>query len=532
VSVSILRKTFAGYVIVIGTLLTLISQKASSQSPVEQFTAAYYTAASTVNSYTALPATVGTFSSCNTNSYTYTWSNGTSNQLKLLSFTANSRTYIIASGASVTVKLRRVNNAVVTGVRSILYSETTAATAAACVTPRQLDFKAPYNDDMAQFLNNNVLNHGTDNIFTNASNGDGNNNNIERVDVIFNNGISSSYPAEAGFVLCERGNVNAHDGFRICAILSLDGSGNPASFGAVKTCVAGNGANNGSWGHPTLTSGNKVLSAYVLRKDPSDTYLRVSSNVNQELGGVFFSLADLGVTADQNFYGYALLGPDGTANPTSAQLLNTSDPLVYPTGTTEAAGGGLDLISINTFYGTHMALALNGIDNFAGQRLNDENKIEWNISGINNGDMVTLQTSGDGVNYRAIYNYQWFQGNELKKYTDQTLLPSYYRLMITKVNGTKVYSKTIFIQARQMERINVYPTIVRPAQMITISNLPPGNYSAQLFGQNLYKIPFSVQGGKGTFLCPVRAANGLYILAIENYGKTVATGQKIIIQNY
>jgi hypothetical protein len=45
------------------------------------------------------------------------------------------------------------------------------------------------------------------------------------------------------------------------------------------------------------------------------------------------------------------------ANPTSAQLLNLNDAAVYPTGTTEAQGGGLDLISVNTFSATGQVLA-------------------------------------------------------------------------------------------------------------------------------------------------------------------------------
>jgi hypothetical protein len=241
----------------------------------------------------------------------YTWKNGASNQLKLTSFTVSSKTFIVSPPPASVVKIRRVNNANVTGVRSILYSESTAPVSA-CVAPQQLNFKAPYNNDMESFLNNNVMNHGTDNLFSNAGNSDGNNNNIERVDVIFPGGVSSFIASDAGFGLFERGNNNAHDGFRIAAILSLDASNNPASFGAVKTCTAGNGSNNGSWGHPSIANGNVALAAYVLRKEAAETYLKVSSNVTQEIGGVYFSFTDLGVAANQVIYGYSLIGPDGT----------------------------------------------------------------------------------------------------------------------------------------------------------------------------------------------------------------------------
>jgi hypothetical protein len=332
-----------------------------SQSPITTISAAYQSSSSTVNSYTAQTAAgSGAFSSCLGNSFTQTFSNGTSNQYKLNSFNAGSNTYFPAPGVTAMVKLRRVDNAQVTGTRNLVYMETTAATANACPSPATLNFKPPYIDVMENLLAAGMLNQGTDNIFTNASNGDGDNNNIERVDVIFPSGLNTANPALAGFAIFDRGSSNAHDPFRIVAITSLDASGNPNGFGVVKTCIGGNGSNNGSWGHPSTANGNKQFACYVLRKDASDTHLRVSSNVNQEIGGVFYSFTDLGITSGQPLYGYALLGPDGIASPTTAQLLNLNDATVYPTNTTEAAGGGLDLVAVNSVFetGTYVVLAL------------------------------------------------------------------------------------------------------------------------------------------------------------------------------
>src|SRR5688572_18756307 len=149
------------------------------QSPVQQFIANYITRSSTVNNNTSYPTNPGSFSACTANLYTYTWSNGTDNLLQISSFNVNSKTLVIADLDSSIVRLRRVNNAAVSGIRNIQYSESLTTPVSTCVTPRQLNFKAPYNDDMTVFLNNRVMNQGTDNIFTNASNGDGNNNNIE-----------------------------------------------------------------------------------------------------------------------------------------------------------------------------------------------------------------------------------------------------------------------------------------------------------------------------------------------------------------
>jgi hypothetical protein len=238
--------------------------------------------------------------------------------------------------------------------------ETTASSATACPAGSVLNFKPPYKEVMEDLLAGGMLNQGTDNVFTNASNGDGNNNNIERVDVVFPGGLNTATPNQAGFAIFDRGANYQHDGFKIAAITGVDAAGNPTSFGTVRTCIAGNGSSNGGWGHPSTANGNKMLPSYVLRKDAADLFLRVSSNVNQEIGGVFYSFADLGISSGQHLYGYALLGPDGIASPTSAQLLNLNDVSVYPTNTTESSGGGLDLVAVNTVFatGSYIVLAL------------------------------------------------------------------------------------------------------------------------------------------------------------------------------
>jgi len=332
----------------------------TAQSPITAFSAYYQSNPGTVGLYTSLPVSIGSFSGCASKLYTYTFGNGASNQYKLNSFNANGNTYFVAPASASAVRLRRVNNSQVTGTRNIVYMETAASTATACPSGTNLNFKPPYMDGMEDLLAAGVLNQGTDNLFTNASNGDGNNNNVERVDVIFAGGLNTNSPTQAGFAIFDRGNNNAHDGFKIAAITSLDAAGNPAGFGPVKTCVAGNGSNNGSWGHPSTVNGNKQLAYYVMRKDMPDTWLKASSSGNQELGGVFYTFADLGITAGQHLYGYALLGPDGIATPGSSQLLDLNDASVYPTQTTEASGGGLDLVAVNTVFatGSYVVLSL------------------------------------------------------------------------------------------------------------------------------------------------------------------------------
>jgi hypothetical protein len=336
--------------------VVLCALNVSGQSPIVAFSTSYVSAPSAVSNYTALPANPGSFSSCYTTNYLHTFSNGASNKLRLVSFTANAHTFLVSTSTPSVVKIRRVNNANATGNRSIVFLESASSPAVACPFPATLNFKTPYTDSMEVALNSNAINWGTDNLFANTGNGSGNNNNIERVDVIFPSGLSTPSATAAGFAIFERGNNNAHDPFRIAAILSLDVNGDPASFGTVKTCTGGGSSNNGSWGHPSTANGNMQLAVQVMRKDAGEPYLRASSHINQEFGGVFFTFADLGLAANQTVYGYALIGSDGTANPTSSQLLNVNNTAVYPTNTPESSGG-LDLMAVTGAFSTVSVLA-------------------------------------------------------------------------------------------------------------------------------------------------------------------------------
>lgn len=522
---------------IVYTLLSIIFllnySPSRSQSPVQQFQANYVTASSYLNSYTDLPNSPGTFSACVTTPYSYTWSNGSANQLKLASFTANSKTYIVAGVTNVQVKLRRINNSTVTGQRTILYSESTAASAVACPTPRTLNFKAPYNHDMASFLNNNVLNHGTDNLFTNSGNSDGNINNIERVDVLFPSGVSSSLAADAGFVLCDRGGNNGHDGFRMAAILSLDGSGNPASFGAAKTCIAGNGTNNGSWGHPSTANGNRQLAAYVLRKEEADPYLKVSSNVNQELGAVFFSLSDLGVAANQVIYGYALLSLDGIASPTSVQLLDTTNTSVYPLNTTEAAGGGLDLISVNTFFGTNQALASSFITSINGSVIQHEGILTWKINDPQSGMNIILERSVNGNNFIPVYSYVHNGSSQMISYREAPGKGKFFYRLRIQYAGEPEYSRIVVLDFNTRVNFSLHPSLARGGEKMQIRYSEEGQFKIRLLtsaGLLVKKIEVTIQGGHGSMKLPPVLATGIYMCVIEKNGLTVSTAQKIYIR--
>jgi hypothetical protein len=495
-----------------------------------QFTANYVSHPGATTGYSSYPTVPGSFSGCASNIYNTSWNNSTANLLRLVSFTANAKTYIVSGIPDAVVKLKRVNNANATGDRQILYSEISSGSASACPSSSTISFRAPYNHDMASFLNNNVLNTGTDNLFTNTSNNDGNNNNIERVDVVFPSGVSSALPADAGFVLCERGHNNQHDGFRIAAILSIDASANPTSFGAVKTCVAGNGSNNGSWGHPTLASGNRQLAAYVLRKDPAETHARISSHVNQEIGGVFFSLASLDVAPGQVIYGYALVGPDGSANPSSSQLLNINNASVYPTATTEAQGGGLDLISINSFFGTNMALSHSGLISFDGYMHNRVPELYWELRDLPAGANVSLERSRDAISYHVIHQFKWQPGQDAKRFSDAPIYGEYYyRLRVRKSPGAAdIMSRVILLKSVKND-IRIYPNILSAGQALQVELDNEGAYTLHLIslsGQSYFHAAIS---GSGSIQFARSIPAGIYIVVICREG-LIRSREKIVLK--
>lgn len=511
----------------------LLSGSAGAQSPVLAFNAAYVSATGSVASYAATPATnAGSFTGCRTQNSRYTFSNGSDNALRLVDITVNSINYVVSNSLPATVKLRRVNNANVTGARSVVFLESVSAPAANCPANRQLNFKSPYEDNMETFLNNNFINQGTDNLFTNAGNGDGNLNNIERVDVIFSGGLTASNPDHAGFAFLDRGNKNGHDAFRVAAITALDANGDPASFGPVKTCQAGNGAANGSWGHPSLADGNRNISAYVLRKESTETRLKVSASVNQQLGGVFFSFADLGINPSQKIFGYAILGADGVANPTSSQLLNLANAAVYPTNTSESSGGGLDLIAVNAFFESfHTTLPVQQAS-LRAEAKNGQVKLEWSYKGMPEGSLVEVEGSADGHRFSAIHFFKAARTDSAGIYTARLADGQhFYRLRITAPSAAIYYSHIIRVAADQPTP-TLYPSPAAPRQPIVVKGLLDDTYQVCFFSALglVHRTEVVVQNGTGILQPPAGGySKGLYYASFTGRVHGYQMGGKMVI---
>lgn len=496
-------------------LLTITYVKA--QAPIEAITAAYTTTAIGTIAYTATPApNSGTFANCVSQSSSYSFNNGTANGLLLTKIVVNGNNFFVANNTPAIIRLRRVDNAAVRGNRHIIFLESSTVPAVGCPSNRQYRFKSPYQDNMETFLNNNYVNQGTDNIFTNAGNGDGNNNNIERVDVIFPRGVSSFSTEQAGFALFDRGINNAHDPFRIAAITAIDPNGNPTAFGPMRTCIGGNGSNNGSWGHPTTQNGNPNLSVYVMRKEAAETQLRSSAAINQQLGGVFFSLASLDVQANQVIYGYALLSTDGIANPTSSQLLNMTDQAVYPLNTNEAIGGGLDLIAVNAFFQTGSTLVGQEIK-LKGSWQGQSAVLQWTFKEWPANSQAELQHSKDGSSFTTIYSFSVPGSYYTATYIDPVQGYSYYRLQLQTPEKQRVYSQTIQVKGLY-QQVQLYPSRCQPNQSVNIKGLQDGLYTVRITSAlgTIYMAAVKVQNGIGRIEPPLAGfARGMYYIALK-----------------
>jgi hypothetical protein len=305
-----------------------------------------------------------------TNTYNYTFGTttvGTNNFRLVNQFNIGGTAYNYVTGLNSVTKLRRVNNAVATNNRSIIFAQRNSTGAIAnggtvAVIPA-------YQDNMEAVFDNRSYNIGTDNLFTNT--GNTNSNNIERLDVIFSP-FSSTTPNEVGFAVFERG---SGDEFKIAAITNINpATGQPTAYGNLVSVTVANFGNNAN-----------PYEFVVLGKESNESNLRLSfvSTATQNVRGVFLNLTALGVSSGQKIYGYSLFGNDITTVSHTLTDVNT-----FPTATTDASGGGMDLIAI-----TGIAQTATGVISIDSD--NDGIADNIDIDDDNDGIIDTVEGTGD-----------------------------------------------------------------------------------------------------------------------------------------
>jgi hypothetical protein len=196
-----------------------------------------------------------------------------------------------------------------------------------------------YVSDFSSALLANDLTRGVHNLFANSP-ANGATANIERVDLV----VSAGFTATAGLAIpvFDFGAPTSHESFKIALITGIDGAGNPTAYGPLAGIAAGWGQNN-VYTHSTFS-----IQRYQNGQDTTSQYA-VLNSTNQGAGGVAFTLADLGVAPGTTIYGYSLFGYDVTSGGNSANLIDWTNDVYFPSTTAEGEGqaGGFDFASVN-----------------------------------------------------------------------------------------------------------------------------------------------------------------------------------------
>ena len=315
----------------------LLAAAPALATPITSLDTAYGECTGTDQSYTA--SGVGSFDSGKTYEMNFEQGSGTDDNLLVNGFSTSSASFWNVSQAG-TFGLRR----------------NTSGTSNTLVWYEEVDITDTDNDgnedlylrpsrvtSMEQALNCRTITRGTDNVFGNTGDGSGNNNNIERIDYLFTNGITATSSAVlngSGFLVLERG---GNDDFQIAAVTSLDS--NTTEPDAYNTPVSYDNA-DGVWGDSTID-----VDSIVFRAQNTTDDLNPSADIGaQDMDGIFVSLADLGMSVNDTIYGYSLFASDVTYDKT-ADLVNWKDSTHYPTTTSSSSNAnGLDLIAGGTYW--------------------------------------------------------------------------------------------------------------------------------------------------------------------------------------
>ncbi|MCH9741235.1 MAG: discoidin domain-containing protein, partial [Epsilonproteobacteria bacterium] len=198
--------------------------------------------------------------------------------------------------------------------------------------------------DMAKVMAGRVINVGALDIFRNEGYTA---KNIERVDFISPNGIVAPPMvgdlAKAGHVVTEKSGNNE---IKIAAILSLDANGNPNAYGTLVSIHDADNNDNSDVDYgmtniyfPDNTSiYSQDLGFYVDNTSGDQGEPWWIQSTNEALGMAFVTLEDLGVSANQKYYGFSYFGSDVTST------MNLSDYSSFPTnsaGDTADSYGGV-----------------------------------------------------------------------------------------------------------------------------------------------------------------------------------------------
>jgi hypothetical protein len=220
---------------------------------------------------------------------------------------------------------------------------------------------------MEGVINSYIINRGIDNSFANF---DGNTiNTVERIDMVYEGGITASEVTKSGFLVMERG---GNDSFKAAAITELNPDGTVKSLGQLIEI------GNASW----QSSGVDIQSLVLQKSGETSEWTPTELLASQSISGTYITFQDLGIASGTEIFGYALFPGDVTDE---MDLLGLTD---VPGNTPASGTGGLDYMGGGGFF---VALV-----NVSGNIYNDGNggSIDGSPTNVNGTMYVSLVKDG------------------------------------------------------------------------------------------------------------------------------------------
>jgi hypothetical protein len=359
--------------------------------------------------------------------------------------------------------------------------------------------------NVQEAINSRIVNRGGDNVFTN-SNSEEISSNVERIDLIFQSGVSTNDVTKSGFIINERG---GNDNFKVAAILSLDGSGNPSNFGSLFNITTSD------W-----TSTGQSMTSVVFQRNGSDNVMRPSHNVvNQSISSVFVTLDNLGISNNAVIYGFALFPNDVTSSMNLVSLNNV------PLNTNGGTNGGLDIMGGGGFFrasGVTFTLLPVTFSNISLDVNNQVARVKWSTSHENNNNHFVVERSFDGENFEEIgtvngighsYTTQHYQFLDVSV----TSKIVFYRIKQVDLDGSFEYSRIVRGQINQLipkDMLKIYPNPT--SNEFFISNSINSIGTIRIFDFKGSEV-FRTQSEESIIkISTVEFEKGLYIIQTEN----------------
>ncbi|GAB4472367.1 MAG: hypothetical protein OHK0057_16820 [Thermoflexibacter sp.] len=438
-----------------------IFNNAFGQTAITAATVNTNTQASTSSSYSIAGAGTMTYPSATT--YTLEYGNLATTETatrNLISFQIGAANYNRVSGPD-QVNLTRETPTTCPGMntcclasdgcidRLISYYELVSSTGTTRV------FNPPYTINPTVFFGGTVLNRGADNVFVNRNDANLNNNDIERIDYIFKNGLSAADVTKAGFVIFDRG---TGDPCKIKAISSINASNLPTGYYDADPVTTGSQAVAIAAANFTSIDLGSSLNFLVVRKESTANSAPATNISGQAVRGTFISFAALGIANSQVVYGYSLVAND----------VGVSDDFLSTAAFSKATDnmtGGLDLSGVSGAWaeeGSTITILPLHLVSFEAVSRNCKTQLIWKTVQESQIKFFEVEESTNGADFQTIGKVE--AKNQLSNAyafdVQKPLKQAYHRLRVVEEDEEPHYSAMIFTRnqcGKSASTVSIFP---------------------------------------------------------------------------